>query len=1041
MERAGIFTLDERLDAGAMGEVWLGSDGTHRVAVKVLTDDFARRPARRAAFLREAEAVARLDHPGVVRIFDVGVREDGAPWMAMELASGGHLGAHPPASWAELRALTDALLAGLAHVHARDLLHRDLKPANVILCTAGDERPGPKLADFGVSRLLGGEAHGGTLRYSAPEQLRGQARLEGPWTDLYALGCVVFELATGVPPFTGQGKAVAEAHLTLAPPRLMPRFPVPAGLEAWVVRLLAKDPLSRFRTAAEAAAALPTDGEHAAGTADPLALSATLTAMGPPEDLAPPGLAVPVTAVEPAARVHATLPEQPRLPHFHRVLRGSGRGLLRRRQVPLVGRGAEVGALWSLLREVEATGRRRVASLRGPEGAGCTRLASELLVLAREAGAAGLMAGPETEAPLATALGEALVIGGLDEHGLSAQLRARLGEDALAAVLTPGVAAPPAALAGALRTWSEGRVLVLVLDDVHRWPDGLRVLDALTEAPVLALLTHPLTEELPVDVDCALTLGALDVEHRGPLVEAALGLSMASAGQLAELGGGLPGWTLQLLDAAVAQGAVAQGEHGLVVGPFAPPDPGRVWSDRVDALLAEHPELSEAVELAAALGPRVRREAWSDLCGASAAEAERVLVRSGLALSEGRAMAFAHVGVLEALRERAGTRWAAAHARCLPFARTPAERARHLLASGHKEQALDPLLAAAHHAHLRSEFTAARHGYARWRRLMHEVGAGPDDPRWAPGLTREAVTWRFMGEYAKTRAIGEEVQALGRRLGDADIEADGLATMALADVYTGEPERGAELLDRAAGLVRDRQIALRIAVIRAGAHLKLRRPDEAEQALDAVADGEVPDHHAAELFRVRAAVAFTRGDLDGMESALHRAARAFAAVGDRWGLANTRGDQAVVQHLRGQFVEAAEAYRLVVADWRALGSDEWVVPASNLSLALVELGRWAEAAEVRAGLVQPLRRLRRVDLIDVEHVVELPIRAGLGECEAFDRAATAAEGVLPAHLESEAPHLAELAARSWQDRGDPERAAVARALSTRFAAMLADRGG
>ena len=276
----GPFELAEPVGRGGMAEVWRGihPEQQARVAVKVMTVAQARNRKYIEAFRNEVQAVAALYHPGIILVLDYGevppeaeARSGGrlvagSPYLVMELAGRGSLDRHEDSTldWSAVRTVVLALLDSLAHAHARGVVHRDIKPGNVLLCSSEDPRPGLKLTDFGIahaderrgtSRLT--EGISGTPAYMAPEQIKSQVRDLGPWTDLYAVGCLAYELLTGKPPFHGKGLLqTAIAHLMEPPPPLRPRVPVPDGVVPWVMRLLEKDPADRFLRCADAAWAL-----------------------------------------------------------------------------------------------------------------------------------------------------------------------------------------------------------------------------------------------------------------------------------------------------------------------------------------------------------------------------------------------------------------------------------------------------------------------------------------------------------------------------------------------------------------------------------------------------------------------------------------------------------------------------------------------------------------------------------------------------------------------------------------------------------------
>ena len=253
-----------------MGDVWLAAQHNAEVALKVITSHRARDPRSRVTFQNEMRSMAGLCHPGIIMVLDVGVVTPQAaidsddelvadsPYFAMELGRETLLDEKDKiTSFDALRSVLLQLLDALAHAHARGVIHRDIKPANVL--RAIDSRAF-KLADFSVAHVL--RAPGadkkqattsGTPRYMAPEQVVGEIRDQGPWTDLYALGCVAFWLSTGEAPYHGNVNQVLRAHIEADVPAMKPRFEVPAGFEPLVRRMLAKATADRYQRAADAA--------------------------------------------------------------------------------------------------------------------------------------------------------------------------------------------------------------------------------------------------------------------------------------------------------------------------------------------------------------------------------------------------------------------------------------------------------------------------------------------------------------------------------------------------------------------------------------------------------------------------------------------------------------------------------------------------------------------------------------------------------------------------------------------------------------------
>jgi tetratricopeptide (TPR) repeat protein len=255
------YRLDSEIGRGGMGIVYRATDlELHReVAVKVLPTATSSGEARQR-LLREARAAAALNHPHIISVHDVG-EANGTPFFVMELVQGPSLAKARPAELSRVVDIACQLCAALEHAHANSIVHRDLKPDNVLL-SASSPNGSVKLADLGLAlpadaaRISRAGLIVGTAAYMAPEQALGQP-VDGR-TDLYALGVLLYEMATGRVPFIGDDplSVVSQhVHASVVPPRVL-RPDLPRAFEAVILRLLAKDPAQRFATAAETASAL-----------------------------------------------------------------------------------------------------------------------------------------------------------------------------------------------------------------------------------------------------------------------------------------------------------------------------------------------------------------------------------------------------------------------------------------------------------------------------------------------------------------------------------------------------------------------------------------------------------------------------------------------------------------------------------------------------------------------------------------------------------------------------------------------------------------
>jgi serine/threonine protein kinase/tetratricopeptide (TPR) repeat protein len=845
--RVGAFQLERKIGAGGMGEIWLAEHVGQGIPAAVKFDLHPPDDTWREAFLAEVRRIAELDHPNVVHLFDTGlvtaeesratggVLAEGMPWLAMELARGGAVAddGNAPQTWEEVLHVTSSLLRALAHAHARGIVHRDIKPGNLLLA-------GPRsslvaepdhvlearvvLSDFGIGhdRSRPGwmdEQSVGTPRFMAPEMIEANWRDQGPWTDLYQTGILLWRLVCDAYPFQ-QRKAVQlyRAHLLLPLPDFEPVMDVPAGLEELVRWMLEKAWQDRPSFCQDVLDRLDALGPPVPGS------GARTLGLDPDDEEVPTVVEAPTvvagrtgTDTGQTGHTNRSLSPGPSAFVMDLGLRGAGLGLWGLRPPPLVGRQDERERLWDGLKRVQTSGEPYALVLRGAAGVGKSRLATWVAQEAHEKGLARVLhvahhPTPDDDHGLPGMYRRELRLAGLDRDEAAERFATHLqleeaGRDLLITWVLgaarpedrePSVSEKLALLRRCLTAWAEERPVLLVVDDAHHGAMALRLVGALLRRvrrlPVYVVfavrddLLAGRPEEvrrLQVLLDGpradALPLGPLPPGDQRQLVRKMLGLEGALAAEVERRTAGNPAFAVQLVNSWVRSGELVVGPRGFHLRgglpDHLPEDLLDVWRARVDELArSAAPEDLRTLELAAMAGTDVALEEWRALCDRAGSPLRPRfvggLLRTHVLRPDARMehVTFAHNGIREAILQRVrASGWEPSLAsvvadHLLDVGGDRARLAEVLLLAGRLEEATRPMLDTIEDELAQGDLRSSR-WLARLAETLTALDAPRDDERWGMLWLNWAWLHRLQGQREEADELAVRAEASARRHG------------------------------------------------------------------------------------------------------------------------------------------------------------------------------------------------------------------------------------------------------------------------------------
>lgn len=1090
------FALPETLGHGGSAVVFGGLDRLTSLPVAVKLFKAPSTAQQRAAFGREIRAAASLDHPGVVRILDYGQvrREDaershgklepGAPYIVMPRALGTlDRWVQWATGWDAVCDILRQLLGALAHAHSRGVIHRDLKPTNVLVSSV---RPiSVELADFGIAHRVGDDAEEqrivlGTPAYMAPEQILALTADIGPWTDLYALGCVGWALLCGTVPFSGRGRAQMESHLRSARPKLTPRFPVPAETERLFASLIARHPRDRFHRAADVLGFLDALDRPELGTRAPAAVSSLVAeattrvhtrsaAEALPADLDQERLeGSDVTSPRALIRVPVLSSDAWQDDTNHRHFPAASGGWKMFRSLPLTGRLGERSALWSGLTGAIAEARPHVLALVGPSGIGKSHLARWLVERGHELGAIEPMRAVHggdrhtsgVVAMVARAFGEC----GLPTPARVARvlrLRRHPADVIEQAASMVALLGPDQAIAAReeefhacfflLGTLADPRLPVLWLDDFDLDPDSVGFACWLLGQPHPVLVVGTATDPAALapltgrEGYRELRVGPLATPDLRSLLARVAPLDPSLGERLAEQVAGNAAHAVETLRRWIEREWLVPGPAGATLAAGVSLDEtqplGSVWRERTERFLGGRPvEDALALELAAVIGPEVPISVWSDLCEQSRVPLDPslgdALSEAGLAIiGDDGALTFVHGQLRAAILQRAaeGGRWVRHHGAAAAVAtqwRDWESAGRHLLAADRAADAVEPLLRALERRARRYEPAALLAEEAE--RAMTLGRIPPADPRWGRmWVVRAAERVQHRDDHGARTAIDRTLIG-ARQYGWALEHAWALFWDASLQIYAGamadagrlaaEAEHRFQAIGELSG--RCRALLLRSAA--------LRYSGEPAESFASASEGlGIARELSDDLLLARAHQVMSESHLvDGAGTLAAHHSRAALAYARRMGsametarasngLADAMRSLGELDEARRLYAEAARLYTTSGVPWFK------VYPLLNQALMALLDGRPGEAEPILRELVASARP----QFMGSVHLGFVVVAAHHRQWERFVHHLSEAEACLATVFDADNARLAELAAEVAEQNGRADLGRRARATA------------